>query len=78
MIDIKDILTLSDNNRYVVANKVNYEGKTYLYLMDIDNNSNIKFCYLDNNQVVLCNNDLDEKILLEFYKNTKSILNNEL
>ena len=28
-INIKDILTLSDNNDYVVVSKANYQNKTY-------------------------------------------------
>ena len=28
-IEIKDVVTLDDNNEYVVASKTNYEGKTY-------------------------------------------------
>jgi len=43
-IDIKDIITLSDNVSYVVVSKTNYQEKTYYYLIDKDNNENIKFC----------------------------------
>ena len=35
MIDIKDILTLDDNNKYIVVSKVNYEGKIYYYLITL-------------------------------------------
>ena len=51
--DIKDVLTLSDGNEYVIASKVNYDYKIYLYLVDINNNKNVKFCYLDNDEVVI-------------------------
>ena len=51
--DIRDVLTLSDGNEYVIASKVNYDYKIYLYLVDINNNKNIKFCYLDNDEVVI-------------------------
>ncbi len=43
-IEIKDTLNLSDGNEYVVCSKVFYEGKSYLYLIDIDNYKNVKFC----------------------------------
>jgi len=43
-IEIKDTLNLSDGNEYVVCSKVNYEGKKYLYLIDIDDYKNVKFC----------------------------------
>jgi len=46
-IDIKDIITLSDGNSYVVVSKVRYQNNTYYYLMDKANNENIKFCVVN-------------------------------
>jgi len=43
-IDIKDTITLSDDNSYVVVSKVNYKDNTYYYLIDKNNNENLKFC----------------------------------
>jgi len=43
-IDIKDTLTLSDKNKYLVVGKINYIGNTYYYLVDELNHENIKFC----------------------------------
>ena len=37
-INIRDILTLDDDNRYVVVSKIYYNGKDYLYLVDTENN----------------------------------------
>lgn len=34
MYNIKDILTLSDNNKYIVINKLNYNNTTYYMLLD--------------------------------------------
>ena len=45
MIDIKDSITLSDNNEYLVCGKVNKDNKICYCLIDIHNKSNIKFCY---------------------------------
>jgi hypothetical protein len=42
-IEIKDIITLSDNISYAVCSKTEYQGITYFYLIDIKNNENIKF-----------------------------------
>ena len=50
--EIKDVLTLEDNNKYVVASKINYEGKEYYYLVDINNPSNLMFCYNENDTMV--------------------------
>lgn len=51
-IDIKDVLTFDDKNKYVVVSIVDFENKTYYYLLDINNNSNVKFCYEDNGELV--------------------------
>ena len=51
-IEIRDIITLSDNNKYIVISKINYEEKNYYYLIDINDKKNIKFCYEDNNELV--------------------------
>ena len=45
IINIKDILTLDDDNRYIVISKINYENRKYYNLMDVNFNSKIKFCY---------------------------------
>ena len=51
-INIKDTLTLDDNNEYVVISKINYESKNYYYLLDKNNEANFKFCYEDNEEFV--------------------------
>lgn len=43
--NIKDIITLDNDKEYVIASKTNYEGKIYYFLVDVNDNSNIKFCY---------------------------------
>jgi len=45
MLDVKDIVTLDNGNNYAVVSKTRIEDKIYYYIMDIDNNSNFKFCY---------------------------------
>lgn len=60
MIDIRDILTLDDNNEYVVVSKIAYEGKIYYYLVDKNNNENLKFCYESKDNLV----ELNDKVLV--------------
>ena len=60
MIDIRDILTLDDNNEYVVVSKVTYENKIYYYLVDKNNNENLKFCYENTDSLV----ELNDKVLV--------------
>lgn len=70
IIDIKDVLTLDDNNDYVVISKTIYENKTYYYLVDNNNNSNLKFCYEKNDSLVeLEDKELTTKLLPLFLKN---------
>ena len=69
---ISDIITLSDQNKYVVASIVNHKNKTYLCLVDINNNQNIKYCYLDKDEVVIINKESLSSILL--LKMTNEIL----
>lgn len=69
---ILDIITLSDQNKYVVASIVNHKNKTYLCLVDINNNQNIKYCYLDKDEVVIINKESLSSILL--LKMTNEIL----
>lgn len=77
MIEIKDILTLSDNNKYIVVSKVNYENKNYYYLIN-ENNSDIKFCYEDNNELVeLDDKELTTKLIPLFIEVTKQVLFNK-
>lgn len=76
MIDIRDVLTLSDGNKYGVVSKTIKDGIVYYYLVDINDNSNIKFCYEDKtpNQIDLVEvNDekLIKSLLLSFVNNIK-------
>ena len=78
-IEIKDIIKLADNQSYVVCSKTEYQGITYFYLIDIENNENIKFVQekqKDNKTVVI---EVEDKDLLQtllplFYENAKHIL----
>lgn len=65
-INIKDTLLLSDNNEYVVINKLNYNDKTYLFLVS-KNMEDIKFCYQDNDEVVLVENSDTIKNLMALF-----------
>ena len=56
MINIGDILVLSDKNEYIVISEVNYNEKDYFYLTN-KNNNEIKFCYLDEDELVEINDE---------------------
>lgn len=82
-INIKDVLTLSDNNKYVVVSKANYENRTYYYLANIDEENNtirdLVIYYEDGNDFVEENSENVVKNLLPlFYENAKKVLPKEL
>lgn len=60
-IDKNNILTLSNNIKYLVVSKVIYEDVIYLYLVDIIDNSNIKFVCVNNDEVI----DVTDELLLD-------------
>lgn len=67
-IDTKDIITLDDDNKYVVVSKINYENKNYYYLVN-SNNNNLKFCYEDNEELVeITDKELTTRLLPLFYE----------
>ena len=81
-IDIKDTVTLSDDNSYVVVSKVIYEGSTYYYLLDRNNQENIKFCVentINSSFLEVDNTDLIQRLLPLFVESsTKAITEEDL
>ncbi len=68
-IDVNDQITLSDGIVYLVAGKVNYNEKTYFFLVDTKNFANTKCCYenAQNHSVVVVNDKkLIQKLLPKF------------
>lgn len=79
IINIKDTLTLNDNNEYVVVSKLNDGDKNYYYLLDKNNNTNVMFCYEDNGELVeIQDKELTTKLLPLFVEVAKKELDNEL
>ena len=77
-IDIKDLITLNDNNKYVVVSKALYDSKNYFFLLDINNDTNIKFCYLDNNELIESEDkNINTNLLKLFYETAKNSLENQ-
>ena len=74
-IDIKDVITLSDNNEYGVVSKTIYDNISYYYLVDINNNNNIKFLFEQGNKLI----ELEDKkkiqlIIPKFLNEIKDIM----
>ena len=52
IIEPKDVLTLDDDKEYVVIDKLLNGFLEYYYLVNKDNVSDYKFCYLDGEDMV--------------------------
>lgn len=52
MFEKGNILTLADDNEYSVVDQFNDNGNIYVYLVDINNNANIIYGKLENNEIV--------------------------
>jgi len=75
MINVKDSLILDDDNEYVVVGKTNYNNMEYYYILDKFNNSNYKFCYLDNGELVEIEEEkLIKELLPLFFESAKNEL----
>jgi len=75
MIDVKDVLTLEDDKKYVVVSKIDYDNKVYFYLVGVEEITDVKFGYLDNDEFVEINDkELVTKLLPHFYKDVKKNL----
>ena len=71
--DIKknDILTLEDNNEYVVVSKVTYDDANYLYIVDLNDVKNIKFVKENNDEVLeISDKDLISELIPLFIEDT--------
>ncbi len=79
MIEIKDIITLSNQKQYVVASKANFESKIYYLLINEDNIKDIILVYQkDENNVTIVNNDIIFKQLIPlFLKETRKSITDE-
>ena len=77
--NLLNLVTLSDKNKYIVVSKADYNKKIYVCLVDIKNNQNIKYCYLENDEIVEINKeDLDQTLLLKLARSSMKIDYNSL
>ena len=75
MINIKDTLVLDDDNEYVVVSKANYNDKIYYYIINNNDNSDFKFCYQENDELVEIEDDkLIKELIPLFFNSVKDVL----
>ncbi|MBR0428211.1 MAG: hypothetical protein IJK18_08455 [Clostridia bacterium] len=68
MYEINDILTLSDNNKYVITNKLLYNDKYYYMIIDYEDDDIWFIVYEDNDKL---NIEENEEILYNVINNFK-------
>lgn len=71
MFDIGTVFDLDDNNSYTVISSVKYNNKEYLYLVDLNDNSNMMFVEKLENELIPIN---DTNLL----KNLILLMNDEI
>lgn len=72
LIEKNDLITLSDKNEYVVVSMLVFNSIKFYYIADINNESNLKFCYLENDELVeIKDSNLIMQLLPLFKENTK-------
>ena len=49
-IELRDILTIN-NKEYVVCSKMFYQGEKYIYLVNLSDNTDIKFCLIKEDKI---------------------------
>lgn len=73
--NIKDLVTLSDDNEYQVISKTNYEGLVYYYLVDMNDITNIKFLYENGDKLTeVDDSDLINRLLPRLLEEIKDII----
>ncbi len=71
MFEIGNILTLADDNEYSVVDQFNDSGINYVYLVDINNNANIIYGKLENDEIVEISDAEElEKVIKLVYEHT--------
>ena len=69
MLEIGDLLTLSNNKEYIVMKQIYFKGKCYVYLISKDGISEVLICsYEEDNLNVVTDEEVFEKLLTLFNK----------
>lgn len=75
-INIRDSIILSDDKEYGVVSKTTFNNLIYYYLVDINDNENIKFCVEDKNELMeVEDQNLIQNLLILFANEIKEDIN---
>lgn len=56
-ITVDSIITLENDEKYIVIDKIMYQNINYYFIVDINDEKNFKFCYIENDELVETKND---------------------
>ena len=69
-----DLVTLSNDRKYLVLSKVEYEGENYLYLTSSDEPYEIMIVREKNKLEIITDEELIKNLSILFYKDIKDLL----
>ncbi len=69
MLDIGDLVTLSNNNEYIVVKKILLGEKDYVFLITKDGISDVMICKIQNDSLEMVKDENIINILLEKFRN---------
>lgn len=74
-----NIITLSDNKKYLVLSKIDYSNEKYLYLSNLEDPVDIKVCREESENeslqlVVVTDKKLIKKLFTYFFKDMKTMI----
>lgn len=69
MLDIGDLVTLSNNNEYIVVKKILLDEKDYVFLITKDGISDVMICKIQNDSLEIVKDENVINILLEKFRN---------
>ena len=67
------VLTLDDNKKYVLVNRVVLDNIEYFYLAEIDHPTNLMFCQVNGNKLSrVTDEQMIQKIVMQIYQENHS------
>ena len=67
------VIELENSQKYAIADNINLDNKNYIYLVNLDNNSDICFAEYNSEKIIFVNDDnLYGRLIVEVYKNQKN------
>lgn len=61
------VITLNSDEKYIVIEQVNYEGNTYLYLVNRHNDMDTMFAQISDGKILKIDSELFEKKILPLF-----------